>query len=248
MRPPRSSASALAMLMAPARCPRPRAASWIVTSTPASKHIIGIGREVTARRRDGSVLSGVVVRRRGALPRRAGASSASCATSPARNTPRKRRLRHREQMMHASRLTTMGEMAAAMAHELNQPLSAIATYTAACQRFLGQGDEARADVAGGAEGDRRPGPPRRPDHPAHAQFHAQPRVAAQDRRHRRADRRNPPAGRARCEGQPGSPDHPDRPGPAPGECRWRADPAGRAQPACATGWTPWRKPRPRSGC
>jgi C4-dicarboxylate-specific signal transduction histidine kinase len=55
-------------------------------------------------------------------------------------------LRHREQMVHASRLTTMGEMAAAMAHELNQPLSAIATYTAACQRFLGQGDAARADV------------------------------------------------------------------------------------------------------
>jgi len=40
----------------------------------------------------------------------------------------------------------MGEMAAAMAHELNQPLSAIATYTAACQRFLDQGEEARTDI------------------------------------------------------------------------------------------------------
>jgi C4-dicarboxylate-specific signal transduction histidine kinase len=33
-----------------------------------------------------------------------------------------------------------------MAHELNQPLSAIATYTAACQRFLDQGERARDDV------------------------------------------------------------------------------------------------------
>lgn len=55
-------------------------------------------------------------------------------------------LRHREQMMHVSRLTTMGEMAAAMAHELNQPLSAIATYTAACIRLLDRGDEARDDI------------------------------------------------------------------------------------------------------
>ncbi len=55
-------------------------------------------------------------------------------------------LRHREELMHASRLTTMGEIAAAMAHELNQPLSAIATYTAACQRLLMQGDGSRDEV------------------------------------------------------------------------------------------------------
>jgi len=57
-------------------------------------------------------------------------------------------LRQREQMSFASRLTTMGEMAAAMAHELNQPLSAISNYTAACQRLLDQteGGEDRPDV------------------------------------------------------------------------------------------------------
>ena len=55
-------------------------------------------------------------------------------------------LRQREQMSHVSRLTTMGEMAAAMAHELNQPLSAISNYTAACTRLLDQGDENRRDV------------------------------------------------------------------------------------------------------
>jgi two-component system sensor kinase FixL len=34
-------------------------------------------------------------------------------------------------------MATLGEMAAGIAHELNQPLSAIATYARACDRFLG---------------------------------------------------------------------------------------------------------------
>jgi two-component system sensor kinase FixL len=33
-------------------------------------------------------------------------------------------------------MATLGEMAAGIAHELNQPLSAIATYARACERFL----------------------------------------------------------------------------------------------------------------
>jgi C4-dicarboxylate-specific signal transduction histidine kinase len=41
-----------------------------------------------------------------------------------------------ERLMRVGRLTTLGEMAAGIAHELNQPLSAIATYARACERFL----------------------------------------------------------------------------------------------------------------
>ena len=43
-----------------------------------------------------------------------------------------------DRLTHFSRLSTMGEMAAGLAHEINQPLSAIATYAQACQRFLKQ--------------------------------------------------------------------------------------------------------------
>jgi two-component system sensor kinase FixL len=43
-----------------------------------------------------------------------------------------------ERLTHFSRLSTMGEMAAGLAHEINQPLSAIATYAQASQRFLKQ--------------------------------------------------------------------------------------------------------------
>jgi two-component system, LuxR family, sensor kinase FixL len=41
-----------------------------------------------------------------------------------------------ERLTHFSRLSTMGEMAAGLAHEINQPLSAITLYAQACQRFM----------------------------------------------------------------------------------------------------------------
>src|SRR6267378_6207811 len=42
----------------------------------------------------------------------------------------------REEMAHMSRVSSMGELAASLAHELNQPLSAIASNAAAGRRFL----------------------------------------------------------------------------------------------------------------
>ncbi len=42
-------------------------------------------------------------------------------------------------MTHVSRLTTMGEMAAGIAHELNQPLAAIANFASAASRLLSVG-------------------------------------------------------------------------------------------------------------
>lgn len=47
---------------------------------------------------------------------------------------------HQEELAHVARLSTLGEMAAGIAHEINQPLTAITTYTEACQRFLQTGN------------------------------------------------------------------------------------------------------------
>jgi two-component system, LuxR family, sensor kinase FixL len=41
-------------------------------------------------------------------------------------------------MLQVSRFATIGEMAAGVAHELNQPLTAIANYAQACDRLLGR--------------------------------------------------------------------------------------------------------------
>ncbi len=46
-----------------------------------------------------------------------------------------------QRMTHVSRLATMGEMAAGIAHELNQPLAAITNYASAASRLLVTGDE-----------------------------------------------------------------------------------------------------------
>jgi two-component system, LuxR family, sensor kinase FixL len=56
-----------------------------------------------------------------------------------------------ERLTHFSRLSTMGEMAAGLAHEINQPLSAIATYAQACQRLMRLPDPTIADVLAALE-------------------------------------------------------------------------------------------------
>ncbi len=45
----------------------------------------------------------------------------------------------RERMTHLTRVSTMGEMASSIAHEVNQPLTAIATYAQACRRLVEAG-------------------------------------------------------------------------------------------------------------
>jgi C4-dicarboxylate-specific signal transduction histidine kinase len=54
------------------------------------------------------------------------------------------------ELAHVTRVTTLGEMTASIAHEVNQPLAAIVNAAAACQRWLDRGtpnlDEARSAV------------------------------------------------------------------------------------------------------
>jgi PAS domain S-box-containing protein len=64
----------------------------------------------------------------------------------------------RDQIAHVSRVATMGELATSMAHELNQPLSAIVSNAQAAMRFLtakepdtGEVGDALADIADDAK-------------------------------------------------------------------------------------------------
>jgi PAS domain S-box-containing protein len=58
---------------------------------------------------------------------------------------------HETELAHAARLTATAEMAAALAHELNQPLTALIGFARACQTILGQpgdGHAAHAKASG----------------------------------------------------------------------------------------------------
>jgi C4-dicarboxylate-specific signal transduction histidine kinase len=55
--------------------------------------------------------------------------------------------KHLAELAHVMRLRTMGEMASGMAHELNQPLTAIATYAGACLNTLQQVPSPAVDKA-----------------------------------------------------------------------------------------------------
>ena len=48
---------------------------------------------------------------------------------------------HQEKLAHVARINTVGEMASGLAHEINQPLAAIATYTQGCLHRLRQADD-----------------------------------------------------------------------------------------------------------
>ncbi|MFB3111302.1 MAG: PAS domain S-box protein, partial [Gemmatimonadales bacterium] len=66
--------------------------------------------------------------------------------------------RNRDELAHVLRVATMGELATSVAHELNQPLSAIAANSQAARRFLGaetadieEAIEALADITSDAK-------------------------------------------------------------------------------------------------
>lgn len=115
-------------------------------------HIIGVGRDVAALRKDGTAFPAFlsVDQVAGADPprfvgfirdvtteRQALATiQAERDRAEARQAEEREARRLQERLTHVSRMATMGEMAAGIAHELNQPLSAIATYARACERFL----------------------------------------------------------------------------------------------------------------
>jgi two-component system sensor kinase FixL len=99
------------------------------------RRIIGIGRVVVGQRRNGSTfpmeLSIGEVNQGG---RQLFTGFVRDLTE--RQQARARMQELQDELLHVSRLRSMGEMAAALAHELNQPLTASANYVAAALRLI----------------------------------------------------------------------------------------------------------------
>jgi two-component system sensor kinase FixL len=103
--------------------------------TTGERRIIGIGRVVVGQRKDGSTfpmeLSVGEVNQDG---RRLFTGFVRDLTERQQTDRRLQELQ--EGLLHVSRLRSMGQMAAALAHELNQPLTATANYVRAALRLL----------------------------------------------------------------------------------------------------------------
>jgi two-component system sensor kinase FixL len=97
--------------------------------------IIGVGREVQGRRKSGEVFPislSVGEARDGAGRRFVGIIRDLSSQREAEQRARSLEAR----LAHMGRFSLMGEMAAGIAHEINQPLSAIATYAQAAKRLM----------------------------------------------------------------------------------------------------------------
>jgi len=108
------------------------------------RRIIGIGRIVVGERKDGST-----------FPMELAVGEAKIGTDrlftgfvrdlTERRSQERRMQELQSELVHVSRLTAMGEMASSLAHELNQPLSAITSYLRGASTLLktGQPDKNR---------------------------------------------------------------------------------------------------------
>src|SRR3954467_1015669 len=107
------------------------------------RRIIGIGRVVVGERKDGSTFPmELAVGEMNSSNQRFFTGFIRDLTERQRTEARLQELQ--AELVHISRLTAMGEMAAALAHELNQPLSAIANYMKGSRRMLEAGTDDRS--------------------------------------------------------------------------------------------------------
>ncbi|MGQ0681138.1 sensor protein FixL [Bradyrhizobium sp.] len=108
------------------------------------RRIIGIGRIVTGKRKDGTTFPmhlSVGETRSG---------GETFFTGFVRDLTEQQQTQHRLQelqseLVHISRLSAMGEMASALAHELNQPLAAISNYMRGSRRLLAASTDPNRD-------------------------------------------------------------------------------------------------------
>lgn len=110
------------------------------------RRIIGIGRLVVGERKGGTTFPmELAVGEMKSGGRRFFTGFIRDLTESQKTEARLRELQ--AELVHISRLTAMGEMASTLAHELNQPLSAIANYLKGSQRLLqDRNDETGATV------------------------------------------------------------------------------------------------------
>jgi two-component system sensor kinase FixL len=109
------------------------------------RRIIGIGRVVVGERKDGSTFPmELAVGEMRSGNQRFFTGFIRDLTERQKTEARLQELQ--SELVHISRLTAMGEMASTLAHELNQPLSAIANYMKGSRRLLENRTDEQAEL------------------------------------------------------------------------------------------------------
>jgi two-component system sensor kinase FixL len=109
------------------------------------RRIIGIGRVVVGQRKDGSTFPmELAVGEMRSGDRRFFTGFIRDLTERQKTEVRLQELQ--SELVHISRLTAMGEMASTLAHELNQPLSAISNYLRGSRRLLEGGTDEKSTL------------------------------------------------------------------------------------------------------
>jgi two-component system sensor kinase FixL len=114
------------------------------------RRIIGIGRVVVGERRDGSTFPMELAV--GEMRGKDGRYFTGFIRDLTERQKTETRLQElQSELVHVSRLTALGEMASALAHELNQPLSAIANYLTGSRQLLAGEEVDKAKVSKAVE-------------------------------------------------------------------------------------------------
>lgn len=109
-------------------------------------HVIGIGRVVIGLKKDGSTFPmELAVGEVTFEGRKQFTGFARDMTEPQQNERRLHELQ--SELLHVSRLSEMGQMASALAHEVSQPLTSITTYLSAARRLASGGNPELAATA-----------------------------------------------------------------------------------------------------
>jgi len=112
--------------------------------TTGQRRIIGIGRVVVGQRADGSTFPMELAV--GEMRSRDGRYFTGFIRDLSERQATEARLQElQSELVHISRLTAMGEMASTLAHEINQPLSAVTNYIRGSQRLLATSADGSAD-------------------------------------------------------------------------------------------------------
>ena len=110
------------------------------------RRIIGVGRVVVGERRDGSTFPMELAV--GEMRGKSGRYFTGFIRDLTERQEAERRLQEMQsELVHVSRLTALGEMASALAHELNQPLAAISNYVTGCRQLIAREGHAPSRVA-----------------------------------------------------------------------------------------------------